>query len=241
MPHHFAPVTGAMGFARPYGEAVRHAFFSQGEAEGAIAFAEGVVFADGQSDVHATDRFELSRVVEVGDEVVWGDEVDVLVVMSAEEIVEGADRPGEVVATAEGYSFAEERRVAEGQTHRMIGSDAAAVDDERGYTVFRHHERNHFAQDVMLVLAVTLDASDGMGGTAVEAFGIDAVDTEQAEVAGIQAVFQRVYEAPVFVIEEAALTRGKYQHLGSGMSEDEEFHFAAEAGTEPSVILALHL
>ena len=178
--------------------------------------------------------------MQVRDEVVGGDEVDVLVIVAAEQIVERPDGAREIVTPAERNGFTEQRGVTKRQTHGVVGADAASVDDERGYAVFGHHERDHFVEDVALVLAVAFNPGAGRGGAAVEALGIDSVDAKEPEVAGFQAILEGVDQPPVFVIEETSFARGKYENFGAGMSEYQKFHVAAEVVTKPSVILALH-
>ncbi len=230
-----------MSLAGPDGEAVRHSFFMQGAAQGVVAFAEGVVFADGEGDVHAADGFEPGGIAEIGNEVVRGNEVDVLIVMAAEEVVEGAEGSGKVVTAAEGYRFAEQGGVAKGEVHGVVSADAAAVDDKGWLAVFRDHIRDCFVEDVALVLAVALDAGGRRRGAAVEAFGIDGVDAEEAEVAGFDAVLKGVDEAPVFVIEEAAFAGGKDEDFRACVAENQDFHVAVEVRAEPFLVLALHL
>jgi len=101
-----------MRFTRPDGEAVGNALFRQRMAELAIAFVERVVLADRERDLHAAQRVEVRGVVEVRQEVVGVDEVDVVVVMAAEEIFEGAIATGEVIASAQGDHFAEQPGMA---------------------------------------------------------------------------------------------------------------------------------
>jgi hypothetical protein len=58
---------------------------------------------------------------------------------------------------------------------------------------------------------------------------------------GFEAFANGVYQAPVFVVEEAALTGGEDEDFSSRVSEGQEFHVPAEIVTEPLVILALQL
>ena len=74
-------------------------------------------------------------IVQVGQKVVRSNEVDVLVVMSAEQVFERADGAGQVVPPAECHYLAEERRISKREVYRVVGADATAVDDE-GRTPF---------------------------------------------------------------------------------------------------------
>jgi hypothetical protein len=76
----------------------------------------------------------------------------------------------------------------------MPGSDAAAVDDQAG-PVLGAHKRDHFFENAALVSAMALDAGTGRSGLAAEAFRIEAVNAEEANVAAFEGLAQRVDEA----------------------------------------------
>ena len=95
-------------------------------------------------------------------------------------------------------------------------------------------------KDVGLVLAVAFEAGGRRHATAVKTFGIDGIDAEEANVAAIDGVAERIDQSPVLVIVEASLAGGEDEDLRARVSEDEEFHVAAEAMAEPFMVLAVH-
>jgi len=123
----------------------------------------------------------------------------------------------------------------------MPGADAASVRDQERHAVFRGHEGNYFIEDVALILAMALNAGGRRNAPAVEAFGIDSVDAEEANEAVFDGALEGVNESPVFIVEEAAFAGGEDEHFGSGVAEAQEFHVAAPRDAEPFVILTLHL
>jgi hypothetical protein len=73
-----------MGLSGPDGEAVRDVLVSERLAQHAIALMKRVLLADGKRDVQAANRVQEAGVVQIGQKMVGCDEVDVLVVISAE-------------------------------------------------------------------------------------------------------------------------------------------------------------
>jgi hypothetical protein len=135
--HHLAPVSGSVRFAGPDVKAVWHTFFDKRLAQYPVAFVERIVFADCKRDVHTAQRVEKTRVLQVGQKMVRSNEIDLLIVVSAEQIFERSERTGEVVSPTKRDDFAEERWMPECEARRMIGADTASVYYERWDTVFR--------------------------------------------------------------------------------------------------------
>ena len=146
-------------------------------------------------------------------------EIDVLVVISAEEIGENACRAREIIAATKCNNFGKDLRMTQGNVDRMIRANAAAVRDEFADTILGGRERRDFLQDVGLVLAVPDDSLSRRPMPAVEAFGIDAIDAEQLNCSGLDKISDGFYLPPVFVIVEPALPGREDQHALPGVSE----------------------
>ena len=130
--HHLAPMSGAMSFTRPNGQLMLNSFMRKRLAEQTVAFVKRVVFADGELDVHAAHEVELGRVVQVGQKVVRRNEIDLLIVISIEQILEHTDRAGQVIAPADCDDLAKQGWMAKREIHCVIGADTATVGNQSG-------------------------------------------------------------------------------------------------------------
>src|SRR5262245_10053489 len=128
---------------------------------------KSVTLADRKRNVHTPQWIEEAGIVQVGQKVVRRKEVDVLIVMTTEQIFKRGDCRWQVVPTARRDHLANERRRPQRQSQRMVGANAAAVHEQRSDTVVRDHERNHFMIDVALVVPVPAGARRWRGGAAV--------------------------------------------------------------------------
>jgi hypothetical protein len=63
-------------------------------------------------------------------------------------------------------------------------------------------QREHFVEDVLLIGIVAADAVCRVDRFVVPGFGIDAIDTKEHELAGVEAVIQSFNHALVFVLVE---------------------------------------
>ena len=88
---------------------------------------------------------------------------------------------------------------------------------------------------------MTFNACLRRSASAIETLRIYSIDAEQAQLPAFNAMPERVYQAPVFVIEEPSLPGWENQDLPSRMPEGKQFHLPAEGVAEPFMILALHL
>lgn len=130
--------------------------------------------------------------------------------------------------------------MAKCQICSMICTDAAAVGDHKRVSFLCPHEGYNFAQQVALILFVTSDSRSRLPPVTVETFAVDAVDTIELKQTGIDRVGKGIDHAPILVVEKAAFAGGEDQDFRPGMTENEQFHFTAQAGTEPAMILSIH-
>ncbi len=63
---------------------------------------------------------------------------------------------------------------------------------------------------------------------AVQTFGIYAIHTEQADVAAVDRVTERVDHAPVLIIVKSPFAGRKDENLGAGVSKDQQLHISAK-------------
>ncbi len=148
-------------------------------------------------------------IVQIGQKMVRRDEIDVLVVVSAEQILEGTVSAGEVISSTERHHLAEQLGTPERKAHRVVRADTTTMNNERGNPFLRAHERNHLVEDVAFVLTMAIDARLWRNAAAVEAFRIDGIDTEKAGVAALDGMAKRIHQSPVFVIVESSFMSKK--------------------------------
>jgi len=75
---------------------------------------------------------------------------------------------------------------------------------------------------LFLVLNVALYPVGGAPPEAIEGLVIDAVQTIQLDMAGLDLVAKAVHQSRILVFMEASVACGKDQHLRSGMTEDQQ-------------------
>lgn len=90
-----------MSFTFPDRELVPDAFLSQLLAQTESAGKKRIGFADRQNDLHLAESVQRPGVVKLRKEVRRGVKVYVLIVESAEQVSEGTDLLGEVIAPAQ--------------------------------------------------------------------------------------------------------------------------------------------
>jgi hypothetical protein len=170
-----------MRFTIPYEELVANAFFRQEPAQFAAALPKGIVLAYRNCDLKSPQVSEYRLLVEFRQKMIRRVEINVLVVISAEEIWKNAGRTREIIAATECHNLRKEFRMAQSNVDRMIRADAAAMRDQFTGTIFSGRQRRDFLQNVGLVLAMSDDSFSRGTMRAVQAFGIDAIDTEQLD------------------------------------------------------------
>ena len=95
-------------------------------------------------------------------------------------------------------------RVTEGEVGGMVAAEGATVDGEVDPSGAMANEREDFVEAVLFVVVMTADAVCGVNGFVVPGLGIDAIDAEEHELAGVKPVVKRANHELVFVLMEAA-------------------------------------
>jgi hypothetical protein len=86
MRRHLTPVTGTVGISGPNSQPMGDAFIRKRTAQRAVVVVKRVLFADGERDVHAAHWIDQVRVVQIREKMIRSNEVNVLVVVSVEQI-----------------------------------------------------------------------------------------------------------------------------------------------------------
>jgi len=167
-------------------------------------------------------------------------EVDVLVVKAAEEILEGLDLEGEIVASREGAQFLEKVRMAEGDVRGVVGPEREAVGNGTLVAVFQSHQGHDLVEDVVLVLYMPADAVVGTYPAGVEAVFCVAVHAVELELAFADLIREAVVHTEIFILVEVAVAGGEDEHFCPGVSDDEEAHLAFDTVTVPVVVFKVH-
>src|SRR5258708_28708287 len=93
---------------------------------------------------------------------------------------------------------------------RMVSPEAASRDGNLRRRVPRANERDHFMDQVRVVLHVPRGPLRGMDALVVPAFLIHGIDAEGLQFTRLVLVARRFDYLAIFIIEEAPFGRGKY-------------------------------
>ncbi len=126
------------------------------------------------------------------------------------------------------------------EVEAMISTQAAAGDGNLLPTAETAHQGEDLVKDVVFIGNVAADPVMRMEVPVVPTFRIDAIDTEDLELSGIDFSGDCANHAGILVLEKAAARGWKDQKRHSGMPEGEKLHVVAEAWAEPIVVIAAH-
>ena len=126
--HHAHPIRPVVAPAIPFTKGVGNAFFPQGAAKRPIVFNVGIVLTDNDDDVHAAQRLEPFVIGQIWDEVARRIEVNVVVVVTAEEIAH-------IVLAAQRQHTTKQVRMAEGDVDGMVCTKTASMCNQEGILV----------------------------------------------------------------------------------------------------------
>jgi len=212
-----------------------------GDVFGAEDFGEAVIVAEADVVIGGGEDEEpvgvivavVPAVVEVG-KVSDG-------VVEVGEFVEVAVKEGAVVeGTGEGDAFGDGVGMAEGEVDGVVAAEGAAVDGEVDAVGAVADEGKDFVEDVVFVGVVAADAVGGVDVFVVPGFGIDAIDAEEHELAGVEAVVEGFNHAVVFIFMEGTHGGREDEDGVSGVAELEELHVLMEMGAPPAMVFAVH-
>ena len=122
----------------------------------------------------------------------------------------------------------------------MESAEAAAMGDEGGPVLGILGEGDDLIDDVLLVVEMSDETLLWRDVEVVEIFAIEAIDADNLNLAGLDAMAERVDHAVILVLEETLFAGGEYEETLTALSEDEEFHVPLEGGAVPFVVLAVH-
>lgn len=230
-----------MGAAVPDVEARAQVLRLQQADEKKIIVEEGVLAADGQHDLQRAQPLQPPVAGEIGQEMRRRMEVNILAVIAVEQIVEGLDAQGEVIAAGKGHQLAEQVGMAEGQARGLEGAEATAHGDGAIMPVHRGHERHHFMEDIGLECGVAADTVGGVAAAVVKTFLRQTFDAIELELPGFNLVGQGAHDVELFIFPEAAVARGEHQHLRARVAEDQQLHLPMQPVAVPAPIVSLHL
>ena len=166
--------------------------------------------------------------------------VDIFVVVTVKKIPEPFDIHGEIVAAGEGTEFAEKMWMTKGNVGGVKSTEGESMGNGALVIVLHRHKRQHFVENVFLVLHVPTNAVLGSHPFGVKAIVINAVDTVQLEFTVVDLVGQTMMNPKPLVLPIITIPCWKNEHLGSSMTNHEHAHFPTNPMTVPFVKLEVH-
>ena len=160
-------------------------------------------------------------------------EVAILIVVAAEEV-------GDVKGPAHREDGGKDVWVSQGSVHCVISTEAAADGSETRGSIELACERDDLVDEIALVLHVARYTPAGRYFAVVPALRIDGIDTEELKVAMFQLVVDNFNHAAVFELEVAPAGSRENKGREASVTEDKNFHVAAQGGGVPLVIFAFH-
>jgi len=221
-------------------EAVGDAFVPESAADVLIVLAEGILAADNKNDVHPSQGFERAGITQVGKKMRGTVEVDVLIVIPAEEILKALHLQGEIVAPREGAELAEEMGMTKGDVRGMVGPKGEAMGNGALVAVLPGHQGHHFVKDVVLVLDVAADAFVWRYPAGVEALSRVTVHAVELKLTPADFFGDSMMHAEVLILAEVAVPRGEDEHFGPGVTDDKQAHVAFDTVAVPAMVFEVH-
>ncbi len=215
-----------MGASVPLVKLVGDVLLAEDLAKVFVVAKKRVFAANRENDIHFSEILKTFPARQVWEKVSRGMEVNVVIVVPAEEVSEDFDLVGEIVATGEGGQFDESFGMAKGDAGGEKGPEGAAVGDGGGSGVELFHEGEDLAKDVFLVLPVPVDPSGGMGPPAVEGFSGAVIDAEELEVTGLDFVAEGFRHPHAFVFIAIPVASRKDENPRSGVAVDDDIKIA---------------
>ena len=170
----------------------------------------------------------------------WSVIVNILVVVTVKKISKPLDIHGQVISTGEGTEFAEEMRMTECDVGGVKGPEGQAMGNGALVTVLYGHKRQHFVENVFLVLHVPTNAVLRSHPFSIKTVVINTVDAEELQLAMVDLVSQTMMHPQPFVLTVIPITSWENQHLGSSMTNQEQAHFPTDPMTVPFMKLEVH-
>ena len=174
------------------------------------------------------------RIGQIGQVLRRSVEVDVAIVVSAQKV-------GHVECSRHGEHSGEDVRMAEGDIGGVESAEAASEGDQMAVPVLIADERHDLVDEVVLVLDVAGDTPARRNVLVVPAFHIDGIDAVKLDFAIVDFAAERADQAAVFKLVESATGGGENQNGNAGMTEDEQFHLAAQPVGVPLVEFSIHV
>src|SRR5262249_3040086 len=172
-----------------------------------VVGAVAVIAPDGQNDINMAEHAQPRRIVLVagiGARVVA---VDIFVVIAVHKVTD-------VVDTAHPDHAVHHLRMAAGEADGRIGPEAGAGRDKKGIGVLLFAERQHFAENIGIVLDVAAGALGGRAPLGIPTLGVYAVHTVDLEVPSLELIGERCVHAHVLPLIETPLRGGEDDNAG---------------------------
>src|SRR5262249_9772580 len=141
-------------------------------------------------------------------------EVDRLVIVTIREALD-------VTQSAHRQEPAAHLRVTQGEADRVIASEARSGHDQKRIGVLLARKGRHLVKDVAIVSVVSSGAFGRVMIRRVPALRVDVVYAVELNAAGSEAIGERTNQSAILPLMKPTERRGKSEHAGAGLTEDQ--------------------
>lgn len=130
--------------------------------------------------------------------------------------------------------------MTKGDVRGLVGTKGEAVGNGALVAVFLIHERHHFVEDVLFILDMAANSFMRVDPAGVETLPRIAVHAVELQEALVDFIGEAVMHAKIFILAEIAVPGGENEHLGPGVTDDEQAHVAFDTAAEPAMVFEVH-